>query len=343
MAAALLYAAMAGFAIPTQRALTMTLVVVAAVLARRNSDGLQALGIALIAILLLKFLHMRSRSGWSLSTLVALLRWNLFTYRDLDQWLDDPFAEPPPPPAVPEDVAAPPEDAERTDSGLASKVLRPGVGDAHPTASSEVTVHYSGWLTDGSLFDAWVTRGEPVRFRLNCVISGWTEGVQLMVVGEKRRFWIPEDIAYGGRPGAPQGMLVFDVELIEITEAPDPPKLPADVAAPPKDAEVTDSGLASKVLAPGTGIDHPSARERMRDWMRLARSVEKRGFADRVPEALRARWLAVAGLALVAFLGIASLRIVVVVDECGGERDLAARQPGSLPGAAPSLTSDNVA
>ncbi len=66
------------------------------------------------------------------------------------------------------------------------------------------------------MFDSSVTRGRPATFPLGGVIAGWTEGVQLMVVGEKRRFWIPEDLAYGGRPGAPQGMLVFDVELLEI-------------------------------------------------------------------------------------------------------------------------------
>ena len=160
---------------------------------------------------------------------------------------------------APSDVAAPPDDAEVTDSGLASKVLEKGTGTVHPDAWDSVTVHYTGWTTDGEMFDSSVSRGEPATFPLNRVIPGWTEGLQLMVVGEKRRFWIPEDIAYGGRPGAPQGMLVFDVELIEITEAPDPPSAPSDVAAPPKDAQVTDSGLASKILSPGTGTAHPDA------------------------------------------------------------------------------------
>jgi peptidylprolyl isomerase len=117
---------------------------------------------------------------------------------------------------TPPDVAAPPADAEKTASGLASKVLKPGTGTEHPAATSRVTVHYSGWTTDGKLFDSSVQRGEPSTFPLNGVIKGWTEGVQLMVEGEKRRFWIPESLAYGGRPGRPQGMLVFDVELIKI-------------------------------------------------------------------------------------------------------------------------------
>ena len=97
---------------------------------------------------------------------------------------------------------------------MASKVLKPGVGDVHPKRSSSVTVHYSGWTTDGKLFDSSVMRGKPATFRLNQVIPGWTEGLQLMVVGEQRRFWIPEKLAYKGAAGAPKGMLVFDVELI---------------------------------------------------------------------------------------------------------------------------------
>ena len=116
---------------------------------------------------------------------------------------------------APDDVAAPPADAETTASGLASKVLEAGSGAVHPTATSNVTVHYTGWTTDGRMFDSSVARGQPSMFPLNRVIRGWTEGVQLMVVGEKRRFWIPEELAYGGRRD-PRGMLVFDVELIAI-------------------------------------------------------------------------------------------------------------------------------
>ncbi len=116
---------------------------------------------------------------------------------------------------APDDVAAPPADAETTASGLASKVLEAGSGSVNPTATSNVTVHYTGWTTDGRMFDSSVARGQPSMFPLNRVIRGWTEGVQLMVVGEKRRFWIPEELAYGGRRD-PRGMLVFDVELIAI-------------------------------------------------------------------------------------------------------------------------------
>src|SRR5690606_27029439 len=121
-------------------------------------------------------------------------------------------------PAAPADVAAPPADAVKTPSGLASKVIKAGTGDKKPGSTSVVTVHYTGWTTDGKAFDSSISRGQPAQFPLNRVIAGWTEGLQLMVVGEERRFWIPENLAYGGRPGKPAGMLVFDVELISIRE-----------------------------------------------------------------------------------------------------------------------------
>lgn len=117
---------------------------------------------------------------------------------------------------APPDVAAPPADATTTPSGLASKVITPGTGTRHPTARSRVRVHYSGWTTDGKMFDSSVARNETISFGLNQVIAGWTEGVQLMVEGETRRLWIPESLAYRGQPGAPKGMLVFDVQLIKI-------------------------------------------------------------------------------------------------------------------------------
>lgn len=121
-------------------------------------------------------------------------------------------------PATPADVASVPSDAQKTKSGLASKVLKPGSGTAHPKSSSTVTVHYSGWTTDGALFDSSVVKGAPSSFPLDQVIKGWTEGVQLMVPGESRRFWIPGKLAYDAidKPGAPKGMLVFDIELIAI-------------------------------------------------------------------------------------------------------------------------------
>jgi peptidylprolyl isomerase len=118
----------------------------------------------------------------------------------------------PPPP----DVAGPPADAKRTASNIAYKVIQPGNGTRHPRPNSRVTVHYTGWTTDGKTFDSSVTRGEPSTLGLDEVIPGWTEGVQMMVEGEKRRFWIPGRLAYEGSPGRPQGTLVFEIELIRI-------------------------------------------------------------------------------------------------------------------------------
>ena len=115
----------------------------------------------------------------------------------------------------PPDVKAPPADAKKTASGLAYKVLRDGVGGRHPRASASVSVHYTGWTTDGKMFDSSVVRGEPSSFQVDGVIPGWTEGLQLMVQGEKARFWIPQNLAYKGE-SPPYGMLVFDIELIKI-------------------------------------------------------------------------------------------------------------------------------
>jgi len=156
---------------------------------------------------------------------------------------------------APPDVAAPPAGAAKTKSGLATMVVTPGTGTEHPKADDIVTVHYTGWNTKGEMFDSSYTRGKPSTFGLNRVIVGWGETVQLMVAGEKRRAWIPEELAYKGRADRPQGMLVFDIELISFMAS--PTTAPADVAAPPPDAQKTKSGLAYKVLKAGTGTDHP--------------------------------------------------------------------------------------
>lgn len=118
----------------------------------------------------------------------------------------------PPPPS---DVAKPPKDAEKTASGLAYRVLKAGTGKEHPAADGSASVRYSGWTTKGRFFDG--TDGDESRtVNMGSVIAGWTEGLQLMVVGQKSRFWIPEKLAYNGMPKKPKGMLVFDVELVEI-------------------------------------------------------------------------------------------------------------------------------
>ncbi len=106
-----------------------------------------------------------------------------------------------------------------TESGLQMLVLQPGAGAVHPTAKDKVKVHYHGSLLDGTVFDSSVDRGEPIEFKLNQVIPGWTEGVQRMVEGEKTRLFIPARLAYGNRGVGkipPGSLLIFEVELLAI-------------------------------------------------------------------------------------------------------------------------------
>jgi FKBP-type peptidyl-prolyl cis-trans isomerase len=131
-----------------------------------------------------------------------------------------------PAPKTPSDVKSPPKDAVVEADGLATKVLVKGTGTVHPTRTNSVTVQYAGWTTDGKMFDSSYTRGEPATFGVGGVIAGWTEALQLMVEGEKRRIWIPEQLAYKGQPNRPQGMLVFEVELLKIGDAMPQPGMP---------------------------------------------------------------------------------------------------------------------
>lgn len=108
-----------------------------------------------------------------------------------------------------------------TDSGLQYLVLNKGEGTVHPKSSDKVKVHYHGTLLNGTVFDSSVDRNQPISFGLNQVIKGWTEGVQLMVVGDKFRFFIPSNLAYGDRSAGkitPSSPLIFDVELLGINE-----------------------------------------------------------------------------------------------------------------------------
>jgi FKBP-type peptidyl-prolyl cis-trans isomerase FklB len=106
-----------------------------------------------------------------------------------------------------------------TPSGLQYMVVTEGTGPK-PVATDKVTVHYTGTLADGTVFDSSVERGQPAQFPVNQVIPGWTEALQLMPVGSKWKLWIPASLAYGERsPGGaigPNEMLIFDVELISI-------------------------------------------------------------------------------------------------------------------------------
>jgi len=114
----------------------------------------------------------------------------------------------------------PGKEMKTTPSGLKYQVMKQGTGTVSPKATDTVNVHYHGTLLDGTVFDSSVQRGQPISFPLNGVIPGWTEGLQLMKVGDKFKFEIPPDLAYGaaGRPPQipPNSTLVFEVELLGI-------------------------------------------------------------------------------------------------------------------------------
>lgn len=123
------------------------------------------------------------------------------------------------PPSVPPDLSPVPRDAKRTRSGLAYRILQHGTGAHHPQAESTVAVHYTGWRTDGHIYNGTVDRSAPALLALASTQPGWRESVRLMVVGDKGRFWIPNRLL-GTGPAVPSaardGMLVFDIELLAI-------------------------------------------------------------------------------------------------------------------------------
>lgn len=153
---------------------------------------------------------------------------------------------------APAEVTTIPADATKEPSGLASKVLKPGTGTEHPAKDDLVEIDYTGWAGDGKMFDNTKLEGGPKTLALNRILPGLSEGVQLMVVGETRRLWVPQALAFKGQPGKPAGQVTFDVTLLDM-----PLHAPADVKAPPADATEAKDGLYYKVLRPGTGQRHP--------------------------------------------------------------------------------------
>ena len=117
---------------------------------------------------------------------------------------------------APIDVAGPPADATRTASGLAYRVLVRGNGGAHPRQTSRITVHFTGWTTDGTVVEGAPRGGDPATFDLSERMRGWREGVAMMSRGDKWRFWIPAALAYAGQDAKPQGMLVYDIDLLDF-------------------------------------------------------------------------------------------------------------------------------
>ncbi len=128
-----------------------------------------------------------------------------------------------PDPNAPRNVAAPPKSAKRSKSGLAWKVLKKGRGKGRPGKFDTATMNYTGWTSAGRLFDSTERQGQPMVIPLNRLIYGFAEGVRMMTTGEKRRLWVPGDLAYGEKlagaeapAGQPLGMLVVDVTLVQI-------------------------------------------------------------------------------------------------------------------------------
>lgn len=121
---------------------------------------------------------------------------------------------------APVDVAAIPPDAVINEAGIGIRILKEGDGVNFPTLDDDITIHYTGWTTDGKMFDSSRLRGEPSTFPLGRLIDGWKLSVPSLSKGTRALIWIPGDLAYDNRPDrpdAPKGMLVFDIELFDFT------------------------------------------------------------------------------------------------------------------------------
>lgn len=157
-------------------------------------------------------------------------------------------------PPTPEDVAAVPDDARTTNSGLAYRVLSPGDGGSTPSDSATVRLEFSAWYMDGRLYDSSVLNGRPITFSPENTVPVFAEAVPQMTVGEKWRMWVPPRLSNLEDEDKIDEMLVFDIELLSFME---PPETPRNVTRVPEDAVLDVMGLAHKVLRPGTGTRHP--------------------------------------------------------------------------------------
>jgi peptidylprolyl isomerase len=163
-----------------------------------------------------------------------------------------------PKPAPPPDLNAPPVDAQKSADGLIWKQLQAGTSSEHPGADDYIHLRYSVWkASDGSVID-YMRIASPSFVELAKLLPGMREMFASMTLGEKRRAWIPASLGAGKIKEG--DMFVVDGELVDIVHR---PITPADVAAPPADAIKTPSGLAYKILRPGTGTVHPGRHTRV--------------------------------------------------------------------------------
>jgi peptidylprolyl isomerase len=173
-----------------------------------------------------------------------------------------PAAPPPVPPPPAEDLKGAPATATKLPSGVAFVVQKPGTGTEHAGDYDNATVNFSLWISSGQLIDSSLKTHQPAVFPILKIPAGWKQAVQQLVVGEKARFWIPEELAFKGRPG-PQGMNILDIELLDIKKGTPPDPVPTDVAAAPADAVKLPDGLAIKTLKAGDGTTHPKLTDKI--------------------------------------------------------------------------------
>jgi len=159
-------------------------------------------------------------------------------------------------PPAPSDVAVPPADAVRTESGIAMSVLQRGSEVDHPRGDDCVIVRYTAWKRDGSFFSTSGLHGETSTQCLAAAIPAIAEALRVMTPGEKRRVWAPAALTFVAREDSlPKADLTFDLELVRILRAAEKPD---DLKTPPENALRTSSGLAILVLQAGQGREHPS-------------------------------------------------------------------------------------
>jgi peptidylprolyl isomerase len=178
---------------------------------------------------------------------------------------------------APSDVAAPPPSATLMKSGVASEIIVRGRGAAHPGDNDCVKLHYTAWKRDGSLLGSSGQQQEPVSECLASMIPGVAQAVRTMVVGERRRVWVPARLMVraGDDDALPTTDATFDVALFEIVKA---PPVPSHLKSPPASATKTASGLVVQVLKRGTGTQHPTATSRVQvdfsGWTSDGRLIE---------------------------------------------------------------------